>query len=768
MENIFLKKVELLAPAGSYESFLGAIHAGADAVYLGGIKYGARAFAENFDEETLCRAIYYAHLFDRKVYLTLNTLMKQTELEEVEEFLTPFYFAGLDGVIVQDLGLLSFLKRTFPLLELHISTQMAVTGPYSIRMLKEEGAVRVVPARELSLKEMELLKKEGLEIEAFIHGAMCYSYSGQCFFSSFLGGRSGNRGKCAQSCRLPYQVNLADRDSNKKKQEEYPLSLKDMCSIELIPELIRAGIDSFKIEGRMKRPEYVAGVTAIYRKYIDLSYKNDLQNIKVEKKDWEALKSLYIRTDIQDGYYKRHNGKEMVTIHKPSYSGIDEEFAAFIYEKYVKQPLKAEVSGFVTLKKGQPMVLQLMFKEHVVSVEGNIVDAAQKRPVGREDVEKQLKKTGNTDFTFSHLEIEMDEDIFLPLKSLNELRRQAFEELEQQIKQNVEEVRKESIEEDKILKDDLGKADERKEKCEKNEREDYKIEHISENADVEKNHIKEIETVNTKKHLHVLVSSLEQCKLALKNPVISRIYISGDLLSDAASAFLQELEEVSKEKEIWIKTSEVLRVKDFGKLEKLIEISKNFAKGMLISNLETYSFLKYHDYSGEIALNYHVYTWNQEALAFWKNKIQSFLMPVECNIHEWKQLQNEKAEYLCYGKIPMMVTANCIRKTKGACRNKGVSFEDSITDRYKTDFRVQTNCHYCYNVIYNSVPNSLHQNLEQIEKLRGRGIRLDFTTESEQEMRQILEAYSEYLKTGNAEFSFLKDYTTGHYKKGAL
>ena len=728
-----MNKVELLAPAGSYESFLGAIHAGADAVYLGGVKYGARAFAENFDEETLCRAIYYAHLFDRKVYLTLNTLMKQSELNEVEEFLTPFYYAGLDGVIVQDLGLLSFLKRTFPLLELHISTQMAVTGPYSIRMLKEEGAVRVVPARELSLKEMELLKKEGLEIETFIHGAMCYSYSGQCFFSSFLGGRSGNRGKCAQSCRLPYRVNLSDMDNGKIKKEEYPLSLKDMCSIELVPELIRAGIDSFKIEGRMKRPEYVAGVTAIYRKYIDLCYENGLQNIKVEKADWEALKSLYIRTDIQDGYYKRHNGKEMVTIHKPSYSGIDENFAESIYEKYVKQPLKAEVSGFVTLKKGQPAALQLMFREQVVYVEGNMVDSAQKRPVLREDVEKQLNKTGNTDFIFSNLEVDMDEDIFIPLKALNELRRQAFEELEQQIKQSVEEVRKESLGRKLMTK-----------------------------------MVSEENPVNHEKSLHVLVSSYTQCKIALKNSRISRLYISGDLLLDAKDRFLQELKDVLTEKEIWIKTSEVLRAKDYAKLEKLIDISKEFAKGMLISNLETYSFLKYHNYSGKIALNYHVYTWNQEALKFWEDKAGSFLMPVECNIHEWKQLQDEKAEYLCYGKIPMMVTANCIRKTKGACRNSGVSFEDSITDRYQTEFNVQTNCNYCYNVIYNSVPNSLHQNLEQIMKLKGQGIRLDFTTESEKDAQQVLDAYTEYLETGKADFSFLKNYTTGHYKKGAL
>ena len=743
-----MNKVELLAPAGSYESFLGAIHAGADAVYLGGVKYGARAFAENFDEETLCKAIYYAHLFDRKVYLTLNTLMKQSELEEVEEFLTLFYYAGLDGVIVQDLGLLSFLKRTFPLLELHISTQMAVTGPYSVRMLKEEGAVRVVPARELSLKEMELLKKEGLEVETFIHGAMCYSYSGQCFFSSFLGGRSGNRGKCAQSCRLPYQVNLADKDNNKSKKEEYPLSLKDMCSIELVPQLIKAGIDSFKIEGRMKRPEYVAGVTAIYRKYIDMCYQNNLQNIKVEKKDWEALKSLYIRTDIQDGYYKRHNGKEMVTIHKPSYSGIDEDFAASIYEKYVKQPLKAEVSGFVTLKKGQPAALQLMFKEQVVYLEGNIIDSAKKRPVGREDVEKQLNKTGNTDFIFSTLEIDMDEDIFIPLKSLNELRRQAFEKLEQQLKLSVERVRRKNLEENTD-------SNQNQKGC-------------SEKTGAPAGLVNESKAVNAEKQLHVLVSSYEQCKIALKNPGVNRIYVSGDLLLTAKSAFIQELKEISKEKEIWIKTSEVLREKHFDKLEELMEISKDFARGMLISNLETYSFLKYHNYTGQIALNYHVYVWNQEALKFWENKAQSFLMPVECNIHEWKQLQNEKAEYLCYGKIPMMVTANCIRKTKGVCRNVGVSFEDSITDRYQTDFKVQTNCNYCYNVIYNSVPNSLHQNLEQVNKLKGKGIRLDFTTESEKEMGQILEAYTEYLETGKADFSFLKDYTTGHYKKGAL
>ncbi|MGN0308712.1 MAG: peptidase U32 family protein, partial [Lachnospiraceae bacterium] len=225
-----MKKVELLAPAGNYEAFLGAVHAGADAIYLGGTKYSARAFADNFDEETLCRAISYAHLFGRKVYLTMNTLVKQSELKEVYSFLRPFYLEGLDGVIVQDIGLLCYIKRCFPLLEIHISTQMAITGAYGVRELKKLGASRIVPARELSLQEIMEIKKEGLEVETFVHGAMCYCYSGQCFFSSLLGGRSGNRGKSAQSCRLPYEGRLSRQKGEKKqkgKKEEYPLSLKD-------------------------------------------------------------------------------------------------------------------------------------------------------------------------------------------------------------------------------------------------------------------------------------------------------------------------------------------------------------------------------------------------------------------------------------------------------------------------------------------------------------------------------------------------------------
>ena len=725
-----MKKVELLAPAGNYESFLGAIHAGADAVYLGGIKFGARAAAVNFDEETLKRAIYYAHLFDRKVYMTLNTLLKQSELEEIESFITPFYLAGLDGVIVQDLGLLQYIKERFPAMEIHISTQMAVTGPYGVRMLKEAGASRVVPARELSLKEMKLLKEEGLEIESFIHGSMCYSYSGQCFFSSLLGGRSGNRGTCAQSCRLPYKVNLSDQKSEKGKKEEYPLSLKDMCSIDMIHELIAAGIDSFKIEGRMKRPEYVAGVTSVYRKYIDQAYDNDLKGINIEEKDRETLRNLYVRSEIQDGYYHRHNGKEMITLEKPSYSGINEDTAARIYDTYLKTAKKAKVKGSVWLRVGQPAVLQLEFKDHYIYQEEGMVDPATKRPVLKSEIEKQLNKTGNTDFIFAELAIDMDDEIFVPMKTLNELRRNAFQRLEDELKEEIYEKRKKSL---KIFTEE-----ELKEKdCE------------------------------TKKEVFVSVDNINQCEAVLEYPYVKRLYIAAEILIEHPS-ICKKLKETVKTKEIWIKLPLILREKSFKFLERVLEQSKDFATGMLVSNLESYSYLKFHNYTGKIGLNYHVYLWNKKAVEFWKEKASSYLAPMECNVHEWKKLANKDFEYFCYGKIPMMVTANCIRLTKDSCRKTGISFEDSITDRYNTDFRVQTNCYHCYNVIYNSVPVSLHQYLDQIEKLPGKGMRLEFTTETKEETIKILDEYEKYIEKTEMDFSFLKDYTTGHFKKGAL
>ncbi|MCR5156353.1 MAG: U32 family peptidase, partial [Butyrivibrio sp.] len=302
-----MKKVELLSPAGGYETMVGAFNAGADAVYLGGSKFGARAYADNFDRDQVLDAISYAHIHGKKIYMTVNTLIKQKEFGELYDFMVPFAEKKLDGVIVQDYGVMRLIRDEFPGIELHASTQQTVTGVHGARLLKDLGCVRVVPARELSIQEMAAIRKEAdIEVEAFIHGAMCYCYSGICLFSSMVGGRSGNRGRCAQPCRLPYEY----RGS---RGESYPLSLKDMSTIGIIPELIEAGIDSFKIEGRMKKPEYSAGVTALYRKYIDRYYEDPSADFTVSKEDMETLKSLYQRTGISEGYYHKHNGRDMVT-----------------------------------------------------------------------------------------------------------------------------------------------------------------------------------------------------------------------------------------------------------------------------------------------------------------------------------------------------------------------------------------------------------------------------------------------------------------------
>jgi len=425
-----MQKTELLAPAGNYESMTGAFAAGADAVYLGGTRFGARAYADNFDEEQTVKAIHYAHLHGKKIYMTINTLVKEQEIALLGEFVQPYADAGLDGAIVQDFGVACYLREHFPKIALHASTQMAVTGVYGAQMLKQAGFTRVVPARELGLSEMtNIHQKADIEVEAFIHGAMCYSYSGMCLFISIVGGRSGNRGRCAQPCRLAYKM-----DSDQATC--YPLSLKDMCTVEILPKLIEAGISSFKIEGRMKKPEYVAGVTAIYRKYIDRYLADPNALYHVETQDMEMLRSLYLRTDISTGYYEQHNGRNMVTMSEPGYHGSSEELLAKIRAEYLNTEKKIAVQLFCRLKTGEPSYIELKAGTVQVNATGSIVQYAQKRPMTVADIEKQLDRFGNSPFLLSEMKVELEkteQGIFMPVSELNDLRRQVCEELERRL-----------------------------------------------------------------------------------------------------------------------------------------------------------------------------------------------------------------------------------------------------------------------------------------------------------------------------------------------
>ncbi|MCQ2080094.1 MAG: U32 family peptidase [Lachnospiraceae bacterium] len=418
------KKVELLAPAGNFNTMLAVIKAGCDAVYLAGNKFGARAYADNFNDDEILEAIDIAHLFNVKVYMTVNTLLKDEEIASLKDFMAPIVKKGLDGVIVQDVGVIRVLNKEFPTLHIHASTQLSILGPYAVEILKKYNVDRVVPARECSLEEIKYIKSLGnIEIESFIHGAMCYSYSGMCLFSSILGGRSGNRGRCAQPCRLPYHT--------KKEKEVYPFSMKDMCTISILPELIEAGIDSFKIEGRMKKAEYAAGVVSVYRKYIDLYYKNG--NFVIEENDMNLLRNLYIRNEISLGYYHKNNGKDMVTLSQGAYSSQDEGVITNLTNKYVNSKPYLLINAFIKFNVNEPVYLSYKYGDTEVSLTGNVVEEAKNAPLNKEKLIEQVSKLGDTYFKINEVLIEQKGNGFIPIKALNELRRNLVNLLQEKI-----------------------------------------------------------------------------------------------------------------------------------------------------------------------------------------------------------------------------------------------------------------------------------------------------------------------------------------------
>jgi len=730
-----MTKTELLAPAGNYNCMLAAFMAGADAVYLAGKEFGARAFAANFEEEELISALHYAHLRGKKIYLTLNTLIKEREFHKIFDYLKPYYENGLDGIIIQDLGLIPFLKENFPDLPLHASTQMSVNHPYGARFLQENNVVRVVPSRELSLPEIKAIKETGIEVETFIHGALCYGYSGQCLFSSFLGGRSGNRGKCAQPCRLPYQVKT-DGIILKNKKEYYPISLKDLCTITGIYDLMDAGIDSFKIEGRMKSPEYVAGVTSIYRKYMDFYYNGN--RTPVSKEDLDFLNQLYIRSNMEEGYYKRHNGKDMITLHNPSYQPVNEETASFVREKYCDKEYKVPISGKVILQNNQPFFIEvsgyLNDEKYTASVNGNIAEKAQNKPLTQEDLQKKMQKTGNTPFEFVNLEIETDNASFIPVGEINEKRRQVLSDLEEKMLLSFK--RKTNSESEKINKTKL----------------------------IQKEEI-------SNPILSVSVMDPKQYEVALDMPV-QNIYIPFDWLYTKKFDIAEIVKNAKeKSKNIYFSLPRILRNRSqnyYQTVKKML--SNGQITGVLVKNIETLYFLKEIDYKGKIIADHNIYTWNKASKEFILENCTLHTLPLECNKYELEELGTECAEMVVYGHMPMMVSANCVRKTMDKCQNNANHFYQSIIDRQKKELPVFCNCIHCYNIIYNALPLSLHKEMADLLNKKIYSFRMDFTKETASEVKGILQYYLDIMQNNPVPgaIEYLKEYTTGHYKKGAL
>lgn len=711
------RDVEILAPAGSMECLRAAVAAGADAIYLGGTKFGARAYAQNLSEEDLVQAIEYVHIHGRKIYMTVNTLLKDRELNELYAYLLPYYKAGLDGVIVQDIGAVKFIGEYFPEMPVHASTQMTITNTLGADFLKRYGITRVVPARELSLKEIRDMKKQtGLEMECFVHGALCYCYSGQCLLSSMIGGRSGNRGQCAQPCRLPYQT--------EGKKPADLMSLKDLCTIDILPELIDAGIDSFKIEGRMKQPEYVYTVVKMYRKYADQYLKLQKEgkgksSYHVSEADKRELLATYQRRGYCEGYYYQHNGKDMVSLKRPK-NGRDGSA-----EEKPWQDIKVQekINGILTLFVGNRAKLTVSCGDVTVECIGQEVQAAQKQPLDPARIEKQMRKTGNTEFTFDNLEILVEGNVFLPMQALNELRREGIEELTEQIQMQYR-------------------------------REEAGCGMKTATAGFDSDADGVTETAGKKE---CCISASVQNKAQLDTAVNSKIrYI-----------YLEEDVEFEREDGVqyFLAMPYIFRENTIKRYEKMYtEIEKKY-DGILIRNWESYAWLKQHKYQKEIRSDYNLYIFNRKTKEELRRLgIARGTASVELNDRELARIGIEEQVFIAYGYQPVMISAGCIQKTSASCDGKGGVL--SISDRYQKKFAVRRYCRDCYNVMYNSAPLFLADKAEEVHALAPAELRLDFTTESSGQVKEICHAYTLAFEKGCKTEPPMQDYTRGHFKRG--
>ncbi len=701
--NMRNRDFELLAPAGNINIFKAVIEAGADAVYVGGSMFGARAYANNFDEEELLYAIDYAHLKGVKVYLTVNTLLKNDEIEKLYDYLLPFYERGLDAVLVQDLGALKLIHDRFPDLAIHTSTQMTVTGIDGVRFLKQFGVQRVVMAREVSLAEMkEIHEKCGMEIEAFVHGALCYSYSGQCLFSSMLGGRSGNRGRCAQPCRLPYCVG--------NKKDTYILSLKDMCGIKDLQKLKESGVYSLKIEGRMKQAGYASGVVAYYRRYID-SMK------EVSDKDYKNIAGLGNRCGFTDKYYFEHNGTDMVTFEKPNFvSDASDELPQFS---------KIKIQGKLTLKEAEPGALTVSCGGYRFTSYMDPVSHALKAPAERKNVAERISKTGDTPFEFENIDITMDNDIFVPNGALNKLRREAIEGLQNEILMQYKRTASASY--------------------------GWKSKKTSEIKPY--GDPKVIASVRDGKQLYRL----------LEYDNISEIYI--DSSKYGRRNFVKEFSDDvfcvnNAEKKAYLALPVIFRRSTRDYFETISDqLKKIDFEGFIVRNYEEFFWVKTRFAGKKIVTDHNMYTYNDMAKSmFFDNGADADTMPLELNQKEINRRNNKGSQMIIYGYYPLMVSAQCVHKNSYKCdRTPQITY---LKDRYNKIFPVWNNCSECYNIIYNSCPTVLFNNMQKIKNAGIDALRLDFTFEKPEEIDTVMAAFESNSADG------IKEYTNGHFKRG--
>ena len=764
-----LSKPEILAPAGNMDALKAAVKSGADGIYVGGDRFSARAFAGNFDTKELIEAIDYCHIHNVRLYMAVNTLFKDSEINELIPYLHPFYRAGLDGIIVQDMGAARLIHDYLPELPLHASTQMSVTSAYGAKLLKNSGFSRIVPARELSLSEITDIRSLcDIKIETFVHGAMCFAYSGKCLMSSFAGGRSGNRGKCAQICRKCYSSELF--------KDRYALSMKDMCTLFEVPELMSAGIDSFKIEGRMKNKYYVAACVKAYRQVRDAVCsgidKEDLKRLIDEQ--MHILMDIYNRGGFSSGYYHMHNGHEMLSDIRPNHNGIqigsvtgtdgpriyidltEDINAKDIIEIRTEKEnieLTSNVTGYAgqkiflnghdmkLIKKGQSVyrtrnnkliddiekrlrkpekpietsctltarvgeLLSLSIAD--MTVFGDIVEPADASPVSVAWIKDKMSKTGDTGIHFD-AEIVADEDIFIRTRSIKELKRQAASLLYDRMKSS-------------YLRefDDISDA--------------------SFHAD--------ISDAMSLPGLTVAVRTREQLEIINNYSFVSNIIIDYNM-SDMSDIRKQ----MKDSGHIILGLPYILRKRD--ETEMVDRLLHTDCDGVLVHNIDELGMLHAIGYKGMIVASPFLYTYNNQAAAYYRDIFPQiiFMAPDELNDQE---IAASNIGYIrkCYGYQPLMITAQCFHKNYGSCPSvKLLSFDDELGNK----FYAKSCCDMCYMVIYDGMPTYIKPYANAFFSKKLSDMYVDFSIEDGKDTKHIMDILDKDISISA---------TGGHFKRG--
>lgn len=757
-----MNRAELLAPVGKMENAIAAIENGADALFVGGKGFNARQYADNFTEDELQQIVHYAKLRGVRVYVTVNVLVKQEESEALFNYLKYLETIGVHAIIIQDLGVAAMVKKHFPKLRMHASTQMSAHSVEDVMFLKELGFKRVVLARELQLKEIkEIVETCDIEIETFVHGAMCYSYSGQCLMSSLIGGRSGNRGRCAQPCRMKYTL-LEDNETLTK--EAYLLSLKDICSVEFLPELVACGIHSFKIEGRMKSPEYVASVVGTYRKYLDLAKQK--APYKVEAIDLDLLKGVYNRGGFSKGYYYQKSSKDMLTADSPRHIGvkagvvthfapktkmatitlerdvhpgdglevirkgkesvglgISKDYTSGMtikhaFDRYVevgsevfltknhsllkslrgtyqkakkKLPIQMKITGRV----GEPIEILLTHDNKSVTYKGMPLESATNAPLTADKAEKQFGKLGSTSFYATDIEMDWDENGYLPVSSLNEIRRLAISELEETLLE-------------------------------------VEIDEVSEEYPMPMLEAKQ------EKVWRAHVTTMEQLKVCMNYPELKGIYWEWKYEDEVAEQALELCLKYGKD--FYLALPYVMKEKMYHTYrEDLKAWSETALTGYLVRNYGEYYLLK--DTGKKIVVDYNLNVMNNESIELLETRGVSLVtQSVELVGEEMDNLQGD-LERIVYGTIPVMTSSQCILGNTKHCQ-KGSKEKKcyQVKDRKDMIWRIQTDCKACHMQILSHEPLVM-KNVELKKAGEKASLRLHFTHETNEETEAVLDAY---------------------------